>query len=100
MATVPFAWPSLTLLEQFLIVGWCLAVIVPMAYAVRSKAPLSLGIVLAVLFGLGFPAIQTITTTPTSNTENMRRIGRHYMCLALGFHGGGDGSCRRRNIHR
>ena len=51
MATVPFAWPSLTLLEQFLIVGWCLAVIVPMAYAVRSKAPLSLGIVLAVLFG-------------------------------------------------
>ncbi len=51
MATVPFAWPSLTLLEQFLVVGWCLAVIVPMAYAVRSKAPLSLGIVLAVLFG-------------------------------------------------
>ena len=51
MATVPFAWPMLTLLEQAFIVGWLLAVVLPIAYAIRSRAPLSLGIVLAVLFG-------------------------------------------------
>ena len=49
MATVPFAWPMLTLLEQAFIVGWLLAVVLPIAYAIRSRAPLSLGIVLAVL---------------------------------------------------
>lgn len=51
MATVPFAWPALSLLEQALIVGWCLSVVLPIGYAIRSRAPLSLGIVLAVLFG-------------------------------------------------
>lgn len=57
MATVPFAWPSLSLLEQVFIVAWLLAVSVPMIYAIRSRAPLSLGIVLAVLFGSVMQAV-------------------------------------------
>ena len=54
------AWPHLTPLEQGLVVLWFLAVTVPLAYAVRARAPFSLGIVLSVLFGA---VVQTLTGT-------------------------------------
>lgn len=57
---VPAAWPLLTPLEQAMVVLWTLAVLAPLAYAVRSKAPISLGIVLSVLFGA---VVQTLAGT-------------------------------------
>ncbi len=52
------AWPLLTPLEQVLVVLWLGAVTTPLAYAVKSRAPLSLGVVLSVLFGA---VVQTLT---------------------------------------
>ena len=50
MATVPFAWPALSLLEQVLIVGCSLAVVLPIGYAMLASTPV-LGHRARVLFG-------------------------------------------------